>query len=104
MDIIKYKVIITPTAYREMDRIYEYIAEVLFAKDAAKRLMQQVEEKIKKLEISPKIYEEVEKFDELKKRYRKIVIENFIVLYTIDEENNIVYVSNMYYGKKDYLK
>ena len=49
MDIIKYKVIITPTAYREMDRIYEYIAEVLFAKDAAKRLMQQVEEKIRNI-------------------------------------------------------
>ena len=41
--------------------------------------------------------------DDLKRRYRRIVIENFVVLYTIDEDNGIVYVSHMYYGGRNYL-
>ena len=49
MNTSNYKIIITPTAYREMDRIYEYIDEVLYAQDASKRLMRQVEKKVKTL-------------------------------------------------------
>ncbi len=38
---IKYKVIITPTAYKEINKIYDYISEDLYAKKAAKDLMRQ---------------------------------------------------------------
>lgn len=36
---INYKVIITPTAYKEINRIYDYILEDLYAEKAAKDLM-----------------------------------------------------------------
>ena len=36
-------------------------------------------------------------------KYRRIVIKNYVVLYTIDEENKIVYISHMYYKKRNYL-
>ena len=36
---MKYKVIITPTAFNEINRIYDYISEELYAEKAAKDLM-----------------------------------------------------------------
>ena len=36
---IKYKIIITPTAYKEINKIYNYILEDLYAEKAAKDLM-----------------------------------------------------------------
>lgn len=89
---IKYKVIITPTAYKEINRIYDYIFEDLYAEKAAKDLMGKVEESVQALKYSPKIYAEIESFDELRRQDRRIVIKNFVILYTIDEDNSVVYV------------
>ena len=36
---MKYKVIITPTALKEINKIYDYILEELYAEKAAKDLM-----------------------------------------------------------------
>ena len=38
LDIEKYTVIITPTAYREINRIYEYLEFELYAENATKEL------------------------------------------------------------------
>lgn len=103
MDTKQYKVIITPTAYKEINKIYDYITEDLYAKNAAKRLMEKVEEEVQKLKYAPKIHTEIEKFDELKRSYRRIVIKNYMILYTIDEENNVVFVSHMYYRGRNYI-
>lgn len=103
MDTNKYKVIITPTAYKEISKIYDYITEELSAENAAKRLMEKVEKEVQRLKRAPQIYAEIRKFDELKRNYRRIVINNYIILYTIDEDNSIVYISHMYYGRRNYL-
>lgn len=102
MNTNKYKVIITPTAYKEINKIYNYITEDLYAEKAARKLMRKVEEEIQRLKYAPKIHTEIEKNDELKRNYRRIVINNYIILYTIDEENNLVFVSHMYYGGRNY--
>ena len=88
-----YKVIITSTAVREINRIYEYIAEDLYAEKAAKELMGNLENNLLKLKEMPQIYTKIEKLDDLKRNYRRIVIKNFIVLYTVDEDKKITYIS-----------
>lgn len=103
MDTNQYRVIITPTAYKEMNKIYNYITEDLCAENAARRLMEKVEEEVQKLKCAPKIHTEIKKFDELKRNYRRIVINNYVLLYTINEEENIVFVSHMYYGGRNYM-
>ena len=100
---IEFKIIITPSAYKEMNRIYDYILEELYAEETAKKLMQEVEDKIQLLKYLPKIYEKLKKIDDLKRNYRRIVIKNFIILYTIDEKNKNIYISHMYYSGRDYL-
>ncbi|MCI8700358.1 MAG: type II toxin-antitoxin system RelE/ParE family toxin [Clostridia bacterium] len=103
MNTNKYKVIITPTAYKEIRKIYDYIAEELYAGNAAKRLMKKIEEQVHLLKHAPKIHTEIGKIDELKRNYRKIVINNYVILYTIDDNNMIVYISHMYYSGKNYI-
>jgi len=99
----KYKVIITPTAYREINKIYDYIVEDLCAESAAKNLMNKVEQKVQALKFAPKIHIEIDRVDELKRKYRKLIVKNYIILYTIDEENHKVFVSHMYYGGRNYM-
>ncbi|MCI8411748.1 MAG: type II toxin-antitoxin system RelE/ParE family toxin [Clostridia bacterium] len=86
-----------------MNKIYNYINEELYAENAAKNLMKKVEDEVQRLKYSPKIHAKIEKIDELKRNYRKIVINNYIILYTIDEKNHIVFISHMYYGGKNYI-
>ena len=103
MNTKKYRVIITPTARKEINKIYDYIFKNLYAENAAKNLMKQVEAEIQNLKLLPKIHSEIVKIAELQRTYRKIVIKNYIILYTIDEDNCIVYISHMYYRGRDYI-
>lgn len=104
MDINFYQIIFMPVAMREISSIYNYITYELQAEIAAKRLLQLFEIEISKLKYSPRMYRMIEKYDEVKRKYRRIIVRNYVILYTIDEENRIVYISHIYYGKSNYLK
>lgn len=104
MDTNEYKVIITPTAFKEMNRIYDYILDNLYAEKAAKDLMKQIEKKVQNLKYAHKIHTEIEKNDELQRKYRRIIIKNYIILYTVDDNNKVVFVSHIYYKGKNYLE
>lgn len=69
MDTEKYKVIITPTAYKEINKIYDYITEDLYAGKAAKMLMNIIEEQVQNLKFAPKIHTIIDKMDELSRTY-----------------------------------
>ena len=51
----------------------------------------------------PKIYPKIEISNELQREYRRIIIKNYIILYTIEEENKRVFISHMYYRRKNYF-
>lgn len=82
---------------------YNYIKEVLCNERAAQKLMRKIELKILNLKFLPKMYAEINLSNKLKKKYRWMVIDNFIILYTIDEKNKIVYITKMYYRGQNYL-
>ena len=100
----KYEIIFTQECKKEIKKIYNYIRETLYVENAAKRIMLKIEELIKNLACTPKIYVEIDKYSGTKRIYRRIVVDNYVLLYTIDEENKKVYVSHMYYGGSDYIK
>ena len=99
-----YGVEFTEDCIEEIKETYEYISQKLIAKLPAKRLMQKIERAVMLLERNPQIYIELNITDKLKRKYRRMVINNYVLLYTIDEENRKVYVSHMYYGKRNYLE
>lgn len=93
----------TEECIKEMIEIYEYISYNLKESKAAKRLMSEVLDKVLNLSNTPELYMKIGKIDKLKREYHRMVIKNYIILYTIDFEKNKVYISRMIYGRRNYL-
>ena len=100
----KFEVEFTDECIEEMIEIYEYISNNLKEDNAAKRLMIEVSNRVLDLAYSPELYMKIGKVDTLKREYHRMVVKNYIVLYTIDYEKRTVFVSRMIYGKRNYLK
>lgn len=98
-----FEVEFTDECIEEMIEIYEYISNQLKEDNAAKRLMTEVTDRVLDLANSPELYMEIGKADNLKREYHRMVVKNYIVLYTIDFEKRTVFVSRMIYGRRNYL-
>ena len=100
---MEYKIIIASKARSEIESIFDYINEELKNNNAAVRLKNKFKENIRGLKKMPKRYPEIEKRDKLKRFYRRIVVDNYVILFTIDDEKKSVYVAHVYYGRKNYM-
>lgn len=98
-----YEIEFTEDARDEIREIYEYISKNLINEDAAKRLMSKMRKNVMDLAESPKIYVKTEKKDRMKREFRRMVVDNFVILYIIDEDKKTIYISHMYYGRRNYL-
>lgn len=99
---MEYEIVISDTCLEEMEENCYYIEKVLKAEQASNRLMKKIMETIQGLKNSPKIYAKIEKTDRAERDYR-IVIFNYIIIYTIIEEDKTILISHMYYGGRNYL-
>ena len=100
----KYKVKFTPLADNDMDGVYQYIFDTLNAPMAAENLIEEIEQKTKRLEDMPYSCAAVD--DELLKAkgYRKLVVKNFIALYVVSDDEKLVTIMRVVYGASDYEK
>lgn len=80
MDISKkqFKIVFTNDCKQEMDNIYNYISNNLYAPKAAKELMNKVETTVQSLKDMPEAYMTIKKYSELEMEYRRIVINKSI--------------------------
>ncbi len=101
---IKYEVILTTQAKMELNNIYKYISNFLFAPKAAQKFIDKFKTSILRLEHLPKSCSIISEDINSKYEYRKLIINNYIVIYSIDEENRKVYIHRIIYQKVDYLK
>lgn len=92
----------TAKAEEDLDKIYEYISNNLFASESADSLMDKFENKILRLKSFPCSCSFV--MDEtLKKRgYRKLIIDNYIVFYLVNEQKQQVVIMRILYGASNY--
>lgn len=100
---MEYKIVISDTCLEEIEENCDYIEKVLKAEQASNRLREKIIETIRGLKNSPKIYAIIEKTDRAGRDYRKIVIDNYVMIYTIIEEDKTILISHMYYGGRNYL-
>ena len=100
---MEYSIKLTDEFLNEVDAICDYITNILKAPDASNRLREKVMYNVLLLEESPKIFTEIEKIDNEKRIYRRIPVNNYVILYTIDENNKTIYVAHIYYGGRNYL-
>lgn len=104
MDTSKYYSIkATPAYKREIRQIYNYIKKKLQNEIAAENLIRKTEKYIAELKYSPHAYRELRRGNLKRKAFRKIKINNYILLYTVDEDKKQVTVSHMFYGRSNYI-
>ena len=86
--INQYNVELTDECKKDIRNIYTYIRNNLDAEDAANRLIDKFEFAIGNLEYFPKIYAAIDKYENTRRIYRRIVVNNHIILFTIEERYN----------------
>ena len=65
--------------------------------------MKKMRKNVMDLAESPLLYGKIEKKDKRKRDFRRIVVDNYVILYTVDETKRQYYISHMYYGGRNYL-
>ena len=100
---INYKVVLTAKARDEIEEIYNYISKSLMAEKAANNLMSKIHNNILMLEEMPKSCSVIEQYKDRKYEYRKLIINNYVAIYRIDEEKKVVYIIRIVYGGRNYL-
>ena len=97
-----YKLQVTQTADRDLDGILSYIMIELKNVEAALHFADEVDARYDKLIENPYIYEECRQPLLKQSHYRKAVIGNYLLIYRIDDVNNIVYVERFFSEMQDY--
>lgn len=100
---IEYSIKLTDQFLGEFEEICDYISNKLKNIDASNRLREKVIYNVLLLENSPQMCTEIEKTDRTERQYRRMAINNYVILYTIDEPKKIVYVAHIYYGGRNYI-
>ena len=87
----------------KIENIYAYILENLHEEIAANKLMDKIEDGVLRLAQNPYSCPKV-KVKPHNEIYRKLIINNYIVLYDIDEEYKKTVIYRVIHEKTDYLK
>ena len=93
----KYKVEVNPRAIRELDHIYEYIANEKLAPENAKGQVDRIKKAVLSLDTFPQSHQERNEGRYAGKGYRQLLIDNYIAIFRIDEPHKTVYVVTMQY-------
>jgi len=99
-----YNLVFLETAKRDMTEIVRYISRNLSNPSVAEKLagkMVEVAEQLKGLPYKNRVYNPIKP---LKQEYRGQVVDNYIMFYYIDENEKLIIVSRVVYGKRNYEK
>ncbi|MDI3535137.1 MAG: toxin ParE1/3/4 [Thermosediminibacterales bacterium] len=98
----KYMLRFPPKAAEDLEDIYRYISEKLFAENSAIHLMERIEKSIMRLKDYPFSGSMVADEFLKKKGYQKLVVDNYIVFYLVNEPEKLVVVMRILYGGQKY--
>jgi toxin ParE1/3/4 len=98
----KYSVEFTAKAVADLEQIYLYITNDLFNPYAAQRLLDKIEKQMMILRSFPFSSSVVQDTFLRKKGYRKLVVDNYLVFYLIDEIEKKVRIMRVLYGAQQY--
>ena len=93
----KFKVKFNPRAIRELDHIYEYIANEKLAPENAKGQVDRIKKAVLSLDTFPQSHQERNEGRYAGKGYRQLLVDNYIAIFRIDESQKTVYVVTIQY-------
>ena len=88
-------------AIRDLRSIHYYISNSLMEENIANNYIKKILASISTLSIMPKSHNIMEMF--YKQKYRRLVVGSYIVIYNVDDEEEIVYIVRIIYGGRNYL-
>ncbi len=93
----KYKVKVNPRAILELDHVYEYISNEKLSPEIAKGQVDRIKQAVLSLDTFPESHQERNEGRYAGKGYRQLLIDNYIVIFRIDEPQKVVYVVTIQY-------
>ena len=93
----KFKVKFNPRAIRELNSIYEYIANEKLAPENALGQVNRIKNAILNLDTVPQSHQERNEGRYAGKVYRQLLIDNYMAIFRIDEQHKTVYVVTIQY-------
>ena len=93
----KYKVKVNPRAISELDRIYKYIADDTLSPQNARGQVDRIKKAVLNLDTFPQSHQERNEGRYAGKGYRQLLIDNYVVIFRIDELHKTVYVVTIQY-------
>ena len=97
-----YRLDVSDRAEEDFEKIVSYISQKLSAPQAASDFSDEVFACYDRLEENPFMYEECRDFKLKKEGYRRVVINNYILLYKVYDDKNLVIVYRFFYGGQNY--
>lgn len=97
----KYKIKLSPRAFRDIDDIFSYIALEKSSPENAKRQTDRIWSALKKLEIFPQSHQKRADGRYARMGYRQLLIDNYIAIFRIDDINKIVHIITVQYQGKN---
>ena len=89
---------------KDIEEIYQYISICLDAPQAADRLMTAFEKSFEQLQNHPFSFPRADDESLRKKGYRKLIVENYVGAYLLNEQTKEVVVMRFFYGARDYKR
>ena len=99
-----YKIEYLPIAQQDMIDIVRYISIELKNPDAAECLAEKFVEAAESILDFPYALAVYQPMTSLKHEYRKILVQNFLMFYWIEEEKKLVTIARVMYAKRDFLR
>lgn len=93
----KYKVKVTPRAFRDLDEIFDYIASEKLAPENAQGQTGRIWDALKMLATMPHSHQDRQTGRYVGKGYKQLLIDNYIAIFKIDEQQKIVTVLTIQY-------
>ena len=100
----KYRVDVSESAENDLRDIVRYIASQLSAPVSALHMMELFEEAMAGLSDLPQRCPLVVDDRLSQMGYRKLIVENYVVFFSIDEKNKVVDVERILYGRRNWLR
>ncbi|MBR5129306.1 MAG: type II toxin-antitoxin system RelE/ParE family toxin [Firmicutes bacterium] len=97
-----YRVEINPKAIRDLDNIFAYIAFDKLSPQNARGQVERIKNSILRLKRFPFSHQEREEGRFANMGYRQLIIDNYIVIYRIDEIGKVVYIVTIQYQAQDF--
>ena len=101
---MRYDLEFLPVAQKDMVDIVMYISKVLCNPIAANRLAEKFIDEAEKLRDFPYSFPAHYPIRPLEREYRKLIVDNYIMFYWVDETNHCITVARVIYARSDYVK